>query len=137
MDRSFAFPLGRISLPPALARTWACRGDYGTVSFNVRAIYQRYLGFFDGNPAHLDELPPAEAGRRYVELAGGLDALLDGAAFAHLRGEASARALGIHVLLRKLLAGRGELLFEAITCKLALVVRGFFPGDLGGAQWLV
>ncbi len=66
-----------VELPPALASTWACRGYYGTVSFNVRAIYQRYLGFFDGNPAHLDELPPSEAGRRYVELAGGLDALLD------------------------------------------------------------
>ena len=58
-----------VRLPPALARTWACRGYYGTVSFNVRAIYHRYLGFFDGNPAHLDELPPVEAGRHYVELA--------------------------------------------------------------------
>jgi len=47
-----------VELPPALARTWACRGYYGTVSFNVRAIYQRYLGFFDGNPANLEELPP-------------------------------------------------------------------------------
>ncbi len=76
-----------VRLPPALERTWACRGYYGTVSFNVRAVYQRYLGFFDGNPAHLDELPPAEAGRRYVELAGGLEALLDRAEQALTRGE--------------------------------------------------
>ncbi len=76
-----------VRLPPALANTWACRGYYGTVSFNVRAVYQRYLGFFDGNPAHLDELPPAEAGRRYVQLAGGLEALLDGVERAIGAGE--------------------------------------------------
>jgi len=76
-----------VELPPALARTWACRGYYGTVSYNVRAVYQRYLGFFDGNPAHLDELPPQDAGRRYVELAGGLEPLLDRAAEACARGE--------------------------------------------------
>jgi linear primary-alkylsulfatase len=65
-----------LTLPASLASTWACRGYYGTVSHNVRAVYQRYLGFFDGNPAHLDPLPPVQAGRRYVELAGGLEALL-------------------------------------------------------------
>jgi alkyl sulfatase BDS1-like metallo-beta-lactamase superfamily hydrolase len=76
-----------VQLPPALAGTWACRGYYGTVSFNVRAVYQRYLGFFDGNPAHLDELPPEVAGRRYVELAGGLEPLLDGAERALTQGD--------------------------------------------------
>jgi alkyl sulfatase BDS1-like metallo-beta-lactamase superfamily hydrolase len=65
-----------VTLPPSLARTWSCRGYYGTVSHNVRAVYQRYLGFFDGNPAHLDPLTPREAGRRYVDLAGGLAKLL-------------------------------------------------------------
>ena len=45
-----------IELPPALAETWSCRGYYGTVSHNVRAVYQRYLGYFDGVPAHLDPL---------------------------------------------------------------------------------
>lgn len=76
-----------VELPPALARTWACRGYYGTVSYNVRAVYQRYLGFFDGNPAHLDELSPQDAGRRYVELAGGPEALLAHASEAFARGE--------------------------------------------------
>lgn len=65
-----------LKLPDSLERSWACRGYYGTVSHNTRAVYQRYLGFFDGNPAHLDPLPPVEAARRYVELAGGLDRLL-------------------------------------------------------------
>jgi alkyl sulfatase BDS1-like metallo-beta-lactamase superfamily hydrolase len=65
-----------VTLPPGLSRIWSCRGYYGTVSHNVRAVYQRYLGFFDGNPAHLDPLAPEEAGRRYVDLAGGLTQLL-------------------------------------------------------------
>jgi alkyl sulfatase BDS1-like metallo-beta-lactamase superfamily hydrolase len=53
----------QVTLPPSLARSWSCRGYYGTVSHNVRAVYQRYLGFFDGNPAHLDPLPPEDAAR--------------------------------------------------------------------------
>jgi alkyl sulfatase BDS1-like metallo-beta-lactamase superfamily hydrolase len=76
-----------VKLPPSLARTWSCRGYYGTVSHNVRAVYQRYLGFFDGNPAHLDPLPPAEAARRYVELAGGMESLLAHARTAFDEGD--------------------------------------------------
>jgi alkyl sulfatase BDS1-like metallo-beta-lactamase superfamily hydrolase len=76
-----------VELPPSLARTWGCRGLYGTVSHNVRAIHQRYLGFFDGNPARLDPLPPTEAARRYVELAGGVEPLLEHARGAYARGE--------------------------------------------------
>jgi alkyl sulfatase BDS1-like metallo-beta-lactamase superfamily hydrolase len=76
-----------VTLPPSLARTWSCRGYYGTVSHNVRAVYQRYLGFFDGNPAHLDPLPPQDAARRYVELAGGMESLLAHARAAFEQGE--------------------------------------------------
>ena len=76
-----------VTLPPSLARTWSCRGYYGTVSHNVRAVYQRYLGFFDGNPAHLDPLPPLQAAGRYVELAGGMEPLLAHARAAFERGE--------------------------------------------------
>lgn len=76
-----------VTLPPSLARTWSCRGYYGTTSHNVRAVYQRYLGFFDGNPAHLDPLPPEAAGARYVELAGGMEALLAHAQAAFEQGE--------------------------------------------------
>jgi alkyl sulfatase BDS1-like metallo-beta-lactamase superfamily hydrolase len=64
----------QIELPPALRDAWHVRGYYGSVSHNVRAIYQRYLGFYDGNPAHLWPHPPVEAARRYVAAMGGADA---------------------------------------------------------------
>ncbi len=76
-----------VRLPPSLERTWSCRGYYGTVSHNVRAVYQRYLGFFDGNPAHLDPHPPVETGQRYVNLAGGIDSLLAHARTAYAEGD--------------------------------------------------
>jgi alkyl sulfatase BDS1-like metallo-beta-lactamase superfamily hydrolase len=66
----------RIELPPALASEWHCREYYGSISHNVKAIYQRYMGWFDGNPAHLWEHPPEEQARRYVECMGGAAAVL-------------------------------------------------------------
>ncbi|MFE6235893.1 alkyl/aryl-sulfatase [Cellulosimicrobium sp. NPDC057862] len=66
----------QIVLPPALENAWHARGYYGSVSHNVKAIYQRYMGWFDGNPAHLWEHPPVERARRYVELGGGADAVV-------------------------------------------------------------
>ena len=66
-----------IELPPSLAREWHCRGYYGSVSHNVKAVYQRYMGWFDGNPAHLWEHPPVESARRYVEFMGGAEAVLE------------------------------------------------------------
>ncbi len=62
--------------PPELANVWYNRGYYGTVSHNSRAVYQKYLGFFDGNPAHMHPLPPEESGRRYVQFMGGPEELL-------------------------------------------------------------
>ena len=61
----------RIQLPPALAKDWFNRGYYGSMSFNSRAVYQRYMGWYDANPAHLVPAPPAEAGKRYVAAMGG------------------------------------------------------------------
>ncbi|NBE56261.1 alkyl/aryl-sulfatase [Streptomyces boluensis] len=58
-------------LPPQLDRVWANRGYYGSLSHNVKAVYQRYMGWFDGNPAHLWEHPPAAEARRWVECLGG------------------------------------------------------------------
>jgi alkyl sulfatase BDS1-like metallo-beta-lactamase superfamily hydrolase len=75
------------TLPPELEKRWYCRGYYGSLSHNVRAIYQRYLGFYDGNPANLNPLPPVEAGKRYVEAIGGADKVLDIARAAFERGE--------------------------------------------------
>jgi alkyl sulfatase BDS1-like metallo-beta-lactamase superfamily hydrolase len=60
-------------MPPALERAWNTHGYYGSVSHNVKAIYQRYMGWFDGNPAHLWEHPPVEAATRYVDFMGGAD----------------------------------------------------------------
>jgi alkyl sulfatase BDS1-like metallo-beta-lactamase superfamily hydrolase len=65
-----------LKLPPALANVWANRDYYGTVSHNVKAVYQRYLGWFDGNPSHLHALPPEQAAKKYVEFMGGTDAVL-------------------------------------------------------------
>jgi alkyl sulfatase BDS1-like metallo-beta-lactamase superfamily hydrolase len=58
-------------LPPALERAWHARGYYGSVSHNVKAIYQRYLGWYDGNPSNLWPHAPEAAARRYVEFMGG------------------------------------------------------------------
>lgn len=74
-------------LPEHLDRAWHNRGYYGSVSHDVKAVYQKYLGFFDGNPANLHPLPPVESGRKYVELAGGAEALLGVARAAFERGE--------------------------------------------------
>lgn len=65
-----------LALPPALDRAWANRGYYGSLNHNVKAIYQRYMGWFDGNPAHLWEHPPAELAQRYVADYGGVDAVI-------------------------------------------------------------
>jgi alkyl sulfatase BDS1-like metallo-beta-lactamase superfamily hydrolase len=65
-----------IQLPPALGKAWHGRGYYGSVSHNVKAVYQRYLGWFDGNPANLWQHPPVETAKRYVDCFGGVDALL-------------------------------------------------------------
>jgi len=66
-----------IELPPALERAWHTHGYYGSVSHNVKAIYQRYMGWYDGNPARLWQHPPAEAARRYIEYMGGADQVVD------------------------------------------------------------
>ena len=77
----------QLVLPRSLDQEWHCRGYYGSLNHNVKAVYQRYLGWFDGNPAHLWPHPPEAAGARYVELAGGADALLEHARAAFDRGD--------------------------------------------------
>lgn len=63
----------QIALPPSLAKDWFNRGYYGSMSFNSRAVYQRYMGWYDANPVHLAPSPPAETGKRYVAAMGGAD----------------------------------------------------------------
>ena len=76
-----------LTMPATLGQEWFNRDYYGTISHNSKAVYQRYLGWFDGNPAHLNPHPPVEAGRRYVELAGGADALLAAARASFAKGD--------------------------------------------------
>lgn len=61
----------KLTLPPSLANEWYDRPYYGSLSFNARAVYQYYMGWYDANPVHLAPLPPVEAGRRYVAAMGG------------------------------------------------------------------
>jgi alkyl sulfatase BDS1-like metallo-beta-lactamase superfamily hydrolase len=65
-----------IRLPKSLEGAWHTRGYYGHIRHNVKAIYQKYLGWYDANPIHLDALPPVEAGKKYVAYMGGAEALL-------------------------------------------------------------
>ena len=76
-----------IQMPPALEAAWHARGYYGSVSHNVKAIYQRYMGWYDGNPAHLWGHIPVEAGKRYVAAMGGADAVLAIAREAFAQGD--------------------------------------------------
>jgi alkyl sulfatase BDS1-like metallo-beta-lactamase superfamily hydrolase len=77
----------QIALPKSLAGFFAVRGYYGDLRHNARAIYQHYLGFYDGNPARLDPLPPEDAAQRYVALLGGADAVVAAAQRAFDGGE--------------------------------------------------
>ncbi|WP_326673554.1 alkyl/aryl-sulfatase [Streptomyces sp. NBC_01257] len=62
------------SFPGELGKAWSVRGYYGSLSHNVKAVYQRYMGWYDGNPAHLWQHPPVEQAKRYVAAIGGADA---------------------------------------------------------------
>jgi alkyl sulfatase BDS1-like metallo-beta-lactamase superfamily hydrolase len=75
----------RVSLPPSLGQEFYNRDYYGTVHHNTRAVYVKYLGFFDGNPATLYQLPPTEQAVRYLDYMGGSDEVVRKAkdSFAH------------------------------------------------------
>jgi len=74
-------------MPDSLANVWANRGYYGSVYHDVAATYVLYLGWFDGNPATLHELPPVQASKNYVEFMGGADEVLKKAKAAYDKGE--------------------------------------------------
>lgn len=65
-----------LRMPECFSSQSHVQGYYGTVSHNVRSVYNRYLGWYDGNPAHLHPLPPAQGGARYVEMMGGADSVI-------------------------------------------------------------
>ncbi|MBP6513775.1 MAG: MBL fold metallo-hydrolase [Steroidobacteraceae bacterium] len=76
-----------IKLPSVLQDHLNVRGYYGTVRHNAKAVYQFYMGWYDANPANLDALPPVEAGKRYIQLAGGADKVLAAAQRAYDAGD--------------------------------------------------
>jgi alkyl sulfatase BDS1-like metallo-beta-lactamase superfamily hydrolase len=76
-----------LKLPDVLSKQWFNRGYYGTMSHNSKAIYQRYLGWYDANPANLNPLPPEPAAKRYVEAMGGASSVLALAEKADAAGE--------------------------------------------------
>lgn len=77
----------RLSMPAEYKHQSHVQGYYGTVSHNVRSVYDRYLGWYDGNPAHLHPHPPVDAGKRYVAMMGGSDAVVAGARRAFDEGD--------------------------------------------------
>ena len=65
-----------LRMPPGLENDWSTRGYYGSLSQDSKAVYQRYVGWYDGNPTNLNRLPRVEAARKYVEYMGGVDAVI-------------------------------------------------------------
>ena len=76
-----------VKLPGSLDREWYNRGYYGSVNHNAKAVYQRYLGWYDSNPANLHSLPPEEAAKKYVEFMGGPAAVIARARESFDKGE--------------------------------------------------
>jgi alkyl sulfatase BDS1-like metallo-beta-lactamase superfamily hydrolase len=76
-----------LRLPASLQQEWSARGYYGTLRHNAKAVYQKYLGWYDGNPANLDPLPPVESARKTVEYMGGADAVIARARLDFAKGE--------------------------------------------------
>jgi alkyl sulfatase BDS1-like metallo-beta-lactamase superfamily hydrolase len=76
-----------LQMPPALENAWHTHGYYGSVSHNVKAIYQRYMGWFDGNPARLWPHPPEALAVRYVDAMGGLERVVELAQHAFDSGD--------------------------------------------------
>lgn len=76
-----------IALPDTLASKWYNRGYYGTMAHNSKAVYQRYLGWYDANPANLNPWPPEESAKRYVEAMGGREKTLRTAKQAYDAGD--------------------------------------------------
>jgi alkyl sulfatase BDS1-like metallo-beta-lactamase superfamily hydrolase len=74
-------------MPPALEKAWHTHGYYGSVNHNVKAVYQRYMGWFDGNPGRLWQHPPEASAPRYVAAMGGIDRVVELAQAAFDEGD--------------------------------------------------
>ena len=76
-----------IQLPEALEKVWYTRQYYGTLKHNVKAVYQKYMGWYDANPIHLDALEPTEYAKKLVEYLGDADKVLEMARADYAKGE--------------------------------------------------
>ncbi len=76
-----------IQLPEALEKVWYTRQYYGTLRHNVRAVYQKYMGWYDANPVHLNELAPTEYAQKLVEYLGDADRIIEMARADFEKGE--------------------------------------------------
>jgi alkyl sulfatase BDS1-like metallo-beta-lactamase superfamily hydrolase len=76
-----------LRMPASLEREWSARGYYGTLRHNAKAVYQKYLGWYDANPANLNPLPPVEYAKKAVEYMGGADAVIARARADFAKGE--------------------------------------------------
>ncbi|ELP90994.1 alkyl/aryl-sulfatase BDS1, putative [Entamoeba invadens IP1] len=76
-----------VRLPDSLNKERCCRGLYGSLNHNIKSQYQLYLGTYDSNPAHLDELPPRELAVKFVEAFGGVEKTLEIGQDAYNKGE--------------------------------------------------
>ncbi len=89
-----------LELPEVLAQEWYDRPYYGSYSFNSRAVYQFYMGWYDANPVNLAPMPPVETGKRYVAAMGGADSVKAKAREAYDAGDyAWAAELLNHVVM--------------------------------------
>jgi alkyl sulfatase BDS1-like metallo-beta-lactamase superfamily hydrolase len=76
-----------VAEPAAQRISFAARGYYGTINHNMKATYQRYYGWWDGNPANFNPLPPEQSAVKYVALMGGADKVADAGETAIAAGE--------------------------------------------------
>jgi alkyl sulfatase BDS1-like metallo-beta-lactamase superfamily hydrolase len=77
----------KLRMPASLEQEWSTRGYYGTLRHNAKAVYQKYLGWYDANPANLDPLPPVETARKTVQYMGGAEAVITRARADFAKGE--------------------------------------------------
>ncbi len=92
-------------VPDSLAQRWAARSYHGSVAHNSRAVINRYIGYWDGNPATLIPLSPRDSAPLYVEMMGGADAIVSRA--SELLGE-GAYLLAIEILNKVVYAEPGN-----------------------------
>ena len=76
-----------LELPEKLGRVWYVRQYYGTLNHNIKAVYQRYLGWYDANPVNLNLLTPEATGKKWVEYLGDTEAVLAKARKDYGKGE--------------------------------------------------